>query len=83
MPWLFRHSRWTTGLLLIVSLSIAAAPAPFFKWRSKFNGQVVCQRTSPGDGWERLAGPFRDIGCQQSGEKPLQRWDRVTASPRS
>ena len=32
-------------------LAAQAAPAPFYKWQSKLDGQVACMQTSPGDGW--------------------------------
>ncbi|WP_134514816.1 hypothetical protein, partial [Pseudomonas aeruginosa] len=37
-------------------LAAQAAPAPFYKWQSKLDGQVACMQTSPGDGWVRLDG---------------------------
>lgn len=51
--------------LLAVSLSVAAAPMPFYKWQSKLDGAYTCQQTSPGDGWQRIGGPFRDAGCRE------------------
>ncbi|MCV6341178.1 hypothetical protein OFL47_32415 [Pseudomonas aeruginosa] len=42
-----------------------AAPAPFYKWQSKLDGQVACMQTSPGDGWVRLDGPYRDLRCRE------------------
>ncbi|RCI71148.1 hypothetical protein DT376_30700, partial [Pseudomonas aeruginosa] len=46
-------------------LAAHAAPAPFYKWQSKLDGQVACMQTSPGDGWVRLDGPYRDLRCRE------------------
>ncbi|WP_129446069.1 hypothetical protein [Pseudomonas aeruginosa] len=46
-------------------LAAQAAPAPFYKWQSKLDGQVACRQTSPGDGWVRLDGPYRDLRCRE------------------
>lgn len=41
-----------------------AAPAPWYQWRSLVNGALFCAQTSPGPGWEQVAGPFRNPRCQ-------------------
>jgi hypothetical protein len=46
-----------------------AAPAPWYKWRSKVDGKEFCSQISPGEGWERLAIPYKDARC----EKPADR----------
>ena len=51
--------------LLLISLSAVAAPMPFYKWQSKLDGRYACQQTSPGDGWQKIGGPFRDAGCRE------------------
>ncbi|MCJ1885441.1 hypothetical protein LNN38_11360 [Pseudomonas sp. LA21] len=51
--------------LLLVSLSAIAAPMPFYKWQSTLDGRYACQQTSPGDGWQKIGGPFRDAGCRE------------------
>ncbi|MBT8768657.1 hypothetical protein [Metapseudomonas boanensis] len=50
--------------LLTLSCQGFAAPAPFFLWQSKLDGALSCAQTSPGDGWLRRGGPFRDAGCR-------------------
>lgn len=52
--------------LLLVSLRVNAAPMPFYKWQSKLDGAYTCQQTSPGSGWQKVAGPFRDAGCREA-----------------
>ena len=42
-----------------------AAPAPWFKWRSKANGQQVCSQTPLGPGWEKATGPYQDSHCEK------------------
>jgi hypothetical protein len=51
--------------VLLASMSATAAPMPFYKWQSKLDGAYTCQQTSPGSGWTKLAGPFRDAGCRE------------------
>ncbi|WP_271408877.1 hypothetical protein [Pseudomonas sp. Q1-7] len=52
------------ALLLTFAAPAFAAPAPFFIWQSKLDGALTCAQTSPGDGWLRLGGAFRDAGCR-------------------
>lgn len=51
--------------LLSASLVSAAfaAPAPWFQWRSKLDGKLVCSQTPLGAGWEKATGPYRDSHC--------------------
>lgn len=44
-----------------------AAPAPWFYWRSKLDGQRVCAQTSPGPGWVRDSEPYQGPGCSPRG----------------
>jgi hypothetical protein len=39
-------------------------PRPWYQWRSKATGDVVCSQTPLGDGWARFAGPYRDPRCE-------------------
>ncbi|MCP1622671.1 hypothetical protein J2T47_001384 [Pseudomonas nitroreducens] len=52
--------------LLLASLSAEAAPMPFYRWQSKLDGAYTCQQTSPGSGWQKIGGPFRDAGCREA-----------------
>jgi hypothetical protein len=45
--------------------SLAAAPAPWFKWRSKLDGKQFCAQTSLGHGWEKASGPYQDSHCEK------------------
>ncbi len=62
--------RVTMNMLLAVAIAgacaaLAAAPAPWFKWRSKIDGKQFCAQTSLGPGWERAAGPYQDSHCEK------------------
>ncbi len=48
---------------LCVAAALEAAPAPWYVWRSKLNGAEHCAQASPGYGWARDRGPFRDLHC--------------------
>ncbi len=50
-----------TGLLT----SALAAPAPWFKWRSKLDGQLACAQVSLGSGWEKASAPYKDSRCEK------------------
>ena len=50
--------------LLALSAPGFAAPAPFFLWQSTADDHLTCAQVSPGEGWIRFAGPFRDAGCR-------------------
>jgi hypothetical protein len=57
-----------TTLLLALLLgcgTLAAAPAPWWKWRSKIDGALACSQTPLGEGWEKAYGPFRDARCEK------------------
>jgi hypothetical protein len=53
------------GILFCASLF--AAPAPWYKWRSKLNGKEFCTQTSPGEGWEQVRIPYKDARCEKPG----------------
>jgi len=59
-------------ILVAITLSLScagllAAPAPWWKWRSKIDGALVCSQTQLGPGWEQAYGPYKDSRC----EKPV------------
>ncbi|MCS4509337.1 hypothetical protein [Xylophilus ampelinus] len=59
-----RGSYRAAGLLALACATAAVgAPAPWYQWRSLQNGTRVCAQTSPGSGWTRVGGPFRDVNC--------------------
>lgn len=49
-----------------------AAPAPWFSWESLLNGHRVCAQTTPGPGWRKAAGPFRNAACRPTQQVPAQ-----------
>jgi hypothetical protein len=54
------------GMLLAAACGVlAAAPAPWFKWRSKVDRTLVCSQTPLGSGWEKALGPFQDSHCEK------------------
>lgn len=50
-----------------VAAAALAAPAPWYKWRSKLNGTVICTQVMHG-AWERFEGPFTDAQCERPGK---------------
>jgi hypothetical protein len=54
------------AIVIALLMSAAwAAPAAWFKWRSKADGQQVCSQTPLGPGWEKAAGPYQDSHCEK------------------
>lgn len=56
----------TCTLLATLALTSApglAAPAPWYWWYSRLDGQRHCAQFSPGPGWAQGPGPFRDLNC--------------------
>lgn len=47
--------------------SVTAAPAAWYKWRSKLNGTTICTQVMHGE-WEKVAGPFKDARCEKPGK---------------
>jgi len=54
------------ALAAIVAGAAAGASAPWYQWRSKSTGKVVCAQVLHGE-WERIAGPFKDARCIRKG----------------
>ena len=53
--------------LLAACTAALAAPAPWYKWRSKVDGTLSCAQSTLGFGWELASGPYKDSRC----EKPV------------
>ena len=51
------------GVATLLSVAASAAPAPWYRWKSLVNDQVVCAQASPGIGWKLAGGPYRDLHC--------------------
>jgi hypothetical protein len=51
--------------LAAASAQLAAGPAPFYKWTSRLDSQVVCSQTPLGPGWVQGDGPFSDSRCMK------------------
>jgi hypothetical protein len=63
-------NRFKTKTTLLMALllgcgTLTAAPAPWWKWRSKIDGALACSQTPLGEGWEKAYGPFRDARCEK------------------
>lgn len=51
------------AMLTFASAPGWSAPAPWYWWYSRLDGQRHCAQFSPGPGWEQGPGPFRDLNC--------------------
>ena len=55
-------------LALVVSMAAStanAAPAQWYWWVSKVDGQRVCAQYMPAQGWERGQGPYASAQCRK------------------
>jgi hypothetical protein len=52
---------------LLLCPALQAAPAPWYRWHSKLGSEQPCAQVSPGAGWEKLSGPYRDARCTIAG----------------
>jgi hypothetical protein len=52
----------------VFSLSVIAAPAAWYKWRSKEDGTIICSQVPLGEGWEVVDGPYKDLQCRVAGK---------------
>ncbi|MDH0371174.1 hypothetical protein N7340_05165 [Comamonas aquatica] len=58
-------------LLLWMGLEGArAAPAPWYWWTSKVDGQRVCAQFMPRQGWTQAEGPFTNPQCRPQRQIP-------------
>lgn len=53
------------ALLLAACTATLAAPAPWYKWRSKVDGTLSCAQSTLGFGWELASGPYKDSRCEK------------------
>lgn len=53
--------------LTLSSIAGIAGTAPWYQWRSKLNGTLICAQTSPGEGWEKFRGPYKNGRCDIPG----------------
>lgn len=49
--------------LAAFAMTAAAAPAPWYWWKSTLDGKRVCQQVLNGEGWVKDSGPYKDSRC--------------------
>ncbi|WP_222610608.1 hypothetical protein [Undibacterium griseum] len=52
-------------LSCLMMTNALAEPAAWYRWKSQTSDAEVCSQTSPGDAWDKVAGPFSDAHCQK------------------
>jgi len=45
--------------------SAVARPAWWYLYQSRIDGQRACSQSPLGDGWIKMAGPFKDAHCEK------------------
>lgn len=53
------------GLVLACCAAALAAPAPWYRWRSKVDGKVVCAQVMSPQGWQKDSPPYEDSRCEK------------------
>lgn len=54
--------------LLVASSTICvalAAPAYWYLYQSRIDGQRACSQTPLGEGWTQISGPYKDAHCEK------------------
>ncbi len=54
-------------LLALVSVAAFASGAPWYKWKNRFDGTILCAQVSPGETWFVFQGPFMESQCRKLG----------------
>ncbi|XLZ72029.1 hypothetical protein ABT364_08720 [Massilia sp. SR12] len=52
-------------LLLLAAGAALAAPAHWYLYQSRLDGQKACSQTPLGEGWTQIAGPYKDAHCEK------------------
>ena len=58
------------AILLMLALFCGAAfasGAPWYAWRSKMDGTLLCTQISPGEAWYKYRGPYMESHCRKAG----------------
>ena len=53
------------GLALACCTAVVANPAPWYRWRSKVDGKVVCAQVMSPQGWQKDSPPYEDSRCEK------------------
>jgi hypothetical protein len=54
-------------LLTLVCVAAFASGAPWYKWKNRYDGTILCAQTSPGETWYVIQGPFMESQCRKPG----------------
>ncbi len=54
-------------MLIAVFAAAYASEAPWYKWRNRVSGAILCSQTSPGTGWTLYRGPYMEAACRKPG----------------
>jgi hypothetical protein len=57
----------TLFLLALVCVAAFASGAPWYKWKNKVDGTILCAQISPGEAWYVFQGPFMESQCKKAG----------------
>ncbi|ADE11593.1 conserved hypothetical protein [Sideroxydans lithotrophicus ES-1] len=55
------------GMLLLLCFGAFAAGAPWYKWKNRTDGTIICAQISPGEAWYRFQGPYMESRCSKLG----------------
>lgn len=55
-------------IILAIAATVLAAPAPYYKWKSKLDGKTNCTNVLMSGEWEIVGGPYKDSACTIPGK---------------
>jgi len=53
------------AMAAITATCAVARPAWWYLYQSRIDGQRACSQTPLGEGWVKMAGPFKDAHCEK------------------
>jgi len=54
-------------VLMLVCGTAFSSGAPWFRWKNKVNKTIMCAKTTPGDVWVVMDGPYMESRCKKPG----------------
>jgi hypothetical protein len=54
-------------VLALFCIAAYASGAPWYKWKNRVDGTIICAQTTPGEAWFKYQGPFMESRCRKPG----------------
>jgi hypothetical protein len=54
-------------VLMAICESVFSSGAPWYRWQNRVDKTILCAKTSPGDVWVVMDGPYMESRCKKQG----------------